>query len=250
MYLCRDVVQAFLPADQGQLLMRAAASIMELYSECAMAKTNELLAEKSNKGVHQHRKKNMNDIKMGHAMNNNTSHQSETLMSASQTNSNFLNKDVLADPAGTLFSTNEDTLNARGYLEEDEHYEELTANGVLEGINPVYSDNSEGHISVSRNFNRDMILNSQWVGGKSILCLKLIDHNNCVLLWECDVIDENMISAKQSQLLDSLLLKEDTSNNKTSQEDISIFKKSSSLSDNLGTIISTYMHDVYVLIKY
>ena len=33
----RDVIQAYLPADQGQLLMHAAAAVMQLHSECSQA---------------------------------------------------------------------------------------------------------------------------------------------------------------------------------------------------------------------
>ena len=38
----RDIVYAFLPADQGQLLMHAAAAVMELHSECKALKSQQI----------------------------------------------------------------------------------------------------------------------------------------------------------------------------------------------------------------
>ena len=39
----RDIVYAYLPADQGQLLMHAAAAVMELHSECKGLKSQQFL---------------------------------------------------------------------------------------------------------------------------------------------------------------------------------------------------------------
>lgn len=50
----RDVIQAYLPADQGQLLMHAAAAVMELYSECSIktaAETQSAPATSSSSGT-------------------------------------------------------------------------------------------------------------------------------------------------------------------------------------------------------
>lgn len=120
------MVEAYLPADQGQLLMRAAAAVMELYSECAIASTTQMETKtkpvkESTKPTSTEGRASITQSQQGKRASFVSSRpQSMTLIS------NFLNKEVLADPAGTIFSTDDDnTLNARGFLEDEYNHEEV-----------------------------------------------------------------------------------------------------------------------------
>lgn len=83
--LHRNVVEALLPADQGQRLMHAASSIMQVHTECTR------LREASEEEIVTPRRPSLPPV-------------TPTRQPSDSRPSDMLNKRVLADPVATLFS--------------------------------------------------------------------------------------------------------------------------------------------------
>lgn len=83
--VARNVVEALLPADQGQRLMHAASSIMQVHTECTR------LREASKEEIVTPRRPSLPPV-------------TPTRQPSDTRPSDMLNKRVLADPVATLFS--------------------------------------------------------------------------------------------------------------------------------------------------
>lgn len=111
----RDLVSAYLPADQNHALMKVAGAVMELHSECIQKAKQAKVA-------------NMPKPPPPPPPQHSDSHEIEEM-------TNMLNKSVLADPAGTIFSAVEHVLTEKRNFDEDFI---LTKDGE-----PNYSTNPE-----------------------------------------------------------------------------------------------------------
>jgi hypothetical protein len=124
----RDLVAAFLPADQSHALAHAATAVTELHAEC--------IANSLHPALHnpQEEEGDLLSIRQTHAEIlisrdddgssniNNSELIVDIILSCEEDQSpstNMLNKAVLADPAGTIFSAPENVLtNKRNFAED------------------------------------------------------------------------------------------------------------------------------------
>ncbi len=91
------MVSAFLPADQGHALMRAAAAVMELHAECEGTKK---------------RRTSVNDTSYLYDQYTDRQESAAPAMG-------MLNQAVLADPAGTIFSVPEHQMISPRFFQID-----------------------------------------------------------------------------------------------------------------------------------
>lgn len=101
--LSREMVSAFLPADQGYALMKASAAVMELHGECTQKK----------------RRGSVNNL--ASSLNIPVEQPSSSLI-----NGDMLNQAILADPTGTIFSVPE-----RQLIPPRLYHEDGLSNGLL-----------------------------------------------------------------------------------------------------------------------
>jgi len=138
----RDLVGAFLPADQGHALMKAAAAVMELHSECSLkkSKTSDSSMQSGSNSDHNNQPAATNtansgvegvELKTSSATQNESSDsKSETSKQVQQPTrsrslsdissmADMMNKAVLADPAGTIFSAAEHALTDKRDFDDE-----------------------------------------------------------------------------------------------------------------------------------
>jgi hypothetical protein len=114
-------VSAYLPADQNHALMKVAGTVMELHSECVQkAKLAKVAAAAAAISTLPSPPPTLPPIQSP-AMHRSDSAEIEEM-------TNMLTKSVLADPAGTIFSTTEHVLTEKRNFDEDliiSHEEDL-----------------------------------------------------------------------------------------------------------------------------
>lgn len=137
--VCRDLVGAFLPADQGHTLMRAAGAVMELHSECSR-NSKKAAEERRAEGVsdgdgggdsgvggvcdsekeketerEQQSGEDVESAAGGSGGGVGGAHRRRSLSNLSDVAvlGDMLNKAILADPAGTIFSAAENVLTEK-----------------------------------------------------------------------------------------------------------------------------------------
>jgi hypothetical protein len=114
----RDLVSAYLPADQNHALMKVAGAVMELHSEC-IQKAKALKAAAAAGPL------------LPPPPPSSPPNMFRSPSAEIEEMTNMLNQSVLADPAGTIFSATEHVLTDKRNFDEDLHLspeEETTEN--------------------------------------------------------------------------------------------------------------------------